>query len=83
MGLIYTATNEGVEGITSDEGEIPPNVIEELLKPTKRKGRGKALKTILLEKEEEEKTNSSKTKDPQSSSDDDSPKEGKKGSSAE
>ena len=83
MGLLQTTTNEGPESLNSGEREIPLNVIDELLQRTKRKGRGKALKTILLEKEETEKADAPKTKAPQSSSEDDSPKKERKGSSAE
>ena len=54
-----------------------------MLRRTKRKGRGKALKTVLLESEQAENSNTVRTaKPPHSSSDDDTPRRTKKEDSA-
>ena len=61
--------NKGEENIT-------PECIDKLLERTKRRGRGKALKTLLAEKENEagKAPDAQKRKEGESSSDDDTPR---------
>ena len=46
---LHNPTNEGLGSITTGEKSISPEDVDKLLEPTKRRGRGKALKTLLAE----------------------------------
>ena len=83
LGLMYTTTNEGREKLNSGESELSQRTIEVLIQRTKRKGRGKALKTILVESEQKGNDNVIPSKPPQSSSDDETPRRSKRDDSAE
>ena len=49
--LLTNPTNEGLEALNSGERNLSRESIDTLLDPTTRKGRGKALKTLLAEAE--------------------------------
>ena len=75
-----TLTNEGLADITRGERDISGECAEQLLARTKRRGRGKALKTLLAEATEAETSKQSggetsrKRKRNDSSSEDDTPR---------
>ena len=76
--LLHNPTNEGLESITSGENNISREDVDKLLEPTKRRGRGKALKTLLAEAESKKRSASGGTNPiaNNSSSDEDTPCQG-------
>lgn len=73
--LLTNPTNEGLEALNSGEPNLSRESVDTLLEPTKRKGRGKALKTLRAEAEAEKRVgeDSHKAKTNNSSIDDDTP----------
>ena len=49
--LLTNSTNEGAESLNSGDRTLPRECIDKLLERTKRRGMGKALKTLLAEAE--------------------------------